>query len=730
MPDAGIGRGSSVSRVAITPSIGRNDPCPCASGRKYKHCCLAAADALHLKWNQLRQAEGQLIPELLQRALDRWGKDGFEEAQRRFYDGFEPPDDPPSDAEFESLFLTWFGLRFAPGAADAVTEPASRRHLADARDLSHLEQAFLREASRRPVSFHHVTAVDAGRSIDLEDLLTGETCRVLERSASRTVRRGGVLYARTVTVDGVSIMVGCGSTVLPPSYRADIAAMRDSLAGRSRRLTAEQAAAHDDTLRRWYLSAAEQVHHPAPPELRNTDGDRIEPTTMYFELLCTPDEAFVALRSLNLVERDESALLADATRDASGNLQAFNLTWNKAGNKLHANWDNTSLGSIEVDGGALVASANSTRRAARLRKQIERRLDDCVVFQRTVTESIEAMLEQARREGITRASRNVTGAYRDGSRTRQAALGRMARLTRARAGRSNAARGGADRGRPRVARRAARRLRMARRRRGWRARRAFQSGAGSGHVTPRLRRLTKSTTEHPPPRPSPNARRTKTWPRETTGADRLTLTHRRWHRRRIAAVGLITFRDQPRDDQMGANSLKKLDYTNLQHTPDDGLRYEIINGALYVTPSPKPVHQRVSKRLQRQLEAYFESREAGEVFDAPVDVILDRHDIVVPDLVVVTDPAQITDRAIEGSPTLLVEILSPSTSVRDRTLKARRYAEKSVPHYWIVDARQRTIDCYRLRKKAYEHLLTAKDDAAVEHLDFPGLRIDLGALWR
>ena len=181
---------------------------------------------------------------------------------------------------------------------------------------------------------------------------------------------------------------------------------------------------------------------------------------------------------------------------------------------------------------------------------------------------------------------------------------------------------------------------------------------------------------------------------------------------------------------MGANSLKKLDYTNLQHTPDDGLRYEIINGVLYVTPSPKPVHQRVSKRLQRQLEDYFESREAGEVFNAPVDVILDRHDIVVPDLVIVTDPAQVTDRAIEGSPMLLVEILSPSTSARDRTLKARRYAEKGVRHYWIVDGHQRTLDCYHLRNEAYELLFTVKDNGAVEHPDFPGLRIDLGALWR
>lgn len=185
------------------------------------------------------------------------------------------------------------------------------------------------------------------------------------------------------------------------------------------------------------------------------------------------------------------------------------------------------------------------------------------------------------------------------------------------------------------------------------------------------------------------------------------------------------------DSQVEIEGLKqKLDYDDLQDTPDDGLRYEIIDGALYVTPSPRPRHQRVSKRLQRQLEAYFEARELGEVFNAPVDVILSFHDVVVPDLVVVTAPAQVTERAIEGSPALLVEILSPSTANRDRKVKCQRYAEKGVVHYWIVDPARKWLECYRLVKTTYKHLFTAKGNTQLEHPDFPGLTIDLGALWR
>lgn len=382
----------------MTTSAGRNDPCPCGSGRKYKHCCLRAAETIEMQWHQLRHAEGRLIPELLRGALDAGGKDGFEDAQRRFYGPCKPPDDPSSDREFESLFITWFALRYAPEPPAGGTS-AARRHLEAAKGLSDLERRFLTEAARRPVSFHHVTAVDPGQSIDLLDMLTGETCRVTERSASQTVRAGGVLYARTLTVDGVSIMVGCGSTILPPTYRPDVARLRETFARDERHLSPDDVAAHDDALRWWYLDVAEQIHNPLPPKLQNTDGDPLAPTTLHFELRCTPDEAFGALKSLDVVETDESALLDEATRDRAGRLHSFHLTWNKAGNKLHASWDNTALGSLDVEGTSLVASVNSRRRATRLRKQIEKRLGSRVLFLREVVESVEAMLEQARRDG-------------------------------------------------------------------------------------------------------------------------------------------------------------------------------------------------------------------------------------------------------------------------------------------------------------------------------------------
>ena len=81
-----------------------------------------------------------------------------------------------------------------------------------------------------------------------------------------------------------------------------------------------------------------------------------------------------------------------------------------------------------------------------------------------------------------------------------------------------------------------------------------------------------------------------------------------------------------------------------------------------MTPAPSPFHQRASKRLQRQLERYFEDTGRAEVFNSPIDLILSPHDIAQPDLAVVTDRWSVVRRGIEAPPLLVVDkVLSPST---------------------------------------------------------------------
>ena len=172
-----------------------------------------------------------------------------------------------------------------------------------------------------------------------------------------------------------------------------------------------------------------------------------------------------------------------------------------------------------------------------------------------------------------------------------------------------------------------------------------------------------------------------------------------------------------------------LDYDDYAAIPPDGKRWELLEGDVHVSPAPSPRHQWSSKKLQRQLEDYFEARGLGRVFNAPIDVILTPHDVVQPDLVVVTNLGQISDRGIEGAPTLLVEVLSPSTVTYDRATKSRRYAALGVPHLWFLDPTGRRLECFRLDGQTWRLVLEGEGDRTVEHPDWQGLAIRLDDLW-
>ena len=131
----------------------------------------------------------------------------------------------------------------------------------------------------------------------------------------------------------------------------------------------------------------------------------------------------------------------------------------------------------------------------------------------------------------------------------------------------------------------------------------------------------------------------------------------------------------------------RLTYEDFCCLPNDGKRYEIIDGELFVTPSPFRPHQRVVTRLTRYLSTFVEENELGEVFVAPFDVVFSRFDVVEPDLLYVSKGrlSVLTEKNVQGAPDLVVEVLSPSTAETDRTIKLKLYARYGVQEHWIID---------------------------------------------
>jgi Uma2 family endonuclease len=156
--------------------------------------------------------------------------------------------------------------------------------------------------------------------------------------------------------------------------------------------------------------------------------------------------------------------------------------------------------------------------------------------------------------------------------------------------------------------------------------------------------------------------------------------------------------------------------------PNDRNRYEILDGELSVTPAPATRHQTVLGNLYRFL---------GKLFVAPTDLILAPTTVVQPDLIFIGGDRRhiVTERAIEGSPTLVIEILSPTTHRTDRVTKAQLYAKHNVPHYWLIDPDQRTLEVYELVIDHYDLVVSARDPELFTPSLFPGLSIRLADLW-
>ncbi|MDL2319490.1 Uma2 family endonuclease [Eubacteriales bacterium OttesenSCG-928-A19] len=162
-------------------------------------------------------------------------------------------------------------------------------------------------------------------------------------------------------------------------------------------------------------------------------------------------------------------------------------------------------------------------------------------------------------------------------------------------------------------------------------------------------------------------------------------------------------------------------------TWNDGNRYELIDGEVYMMDAPKRVHQEISAEIFNQLYTHLKGKTC-KAYYAPFDVRLnaDTHDntVVQPDLVVICDPSKLDDTGCKGAPDLIVEILSPSTMQRDQTLKFNLYLQAGVREYWMVYPDSGSVQVNLLEGDRYAiHPYSASDAIPVSVLD--GFAIDL-----
>ncbi|MFC7622600.1 Uma2 family endonuclease [Microlunatus sp. GCM10028923] len=152
---------------------------------------------------------------------------------------------------------------------------------------------------------------------------------------------------------------------------------------------------------------------------------------------------------------------------------------------------------------------------------------------------------------------------------------------------------------------------------------------------------------------------------------------------------------------------RPLTRADLADAPDDGHRYELIDGTLIVSPAPRLPHQRAVRRLLIELDAAC--TDGLEVLTAPFDVVLAEDTVVQPD-VLVARTSDLTETDLPVAPVLIVEVLSPSTRRFDLVLKRSRFESAGVEHYWVVDPDEPSITAWTLVDGTYRDSLRAIGD--------------------
>lgn len=175
----------------------------------------------------------------------------------------------------------------------------------------------------------------------------------------------------------------------------------------------------------------------------------------------------------------------------------------------------------------------------------------------------------------------------------------------------------------------------------------------------------------------------------------------------------------------------RMRFADLERMPEDGRRFELYDGELSEVPSPLPRHQRIALNIAAVLRRYEHSH-GGLVFVAPLDIVLDDHNVVQPDVVFFgADRASAIDlhRPIRLAPDLAIEILSPATESTDRGRKLRLLARFGVRESWLIDPIASVVEQFVLERASYVLTQTAGDADTIASRALPSLSVTVADLF-
>lgn len=362
-------------------TVGRNDPCPCGSGLKYKKCHLAIEEA-HSRAAEphrapVHDAGLQLVERIGRWAFDRFGRDELDAAASEL--GLD-------DVETGMGFIVPWIIFHHEIEAKPVVEWFA---LEEAGNISRRERELIDAQRQAWLGIWEVRETVPGKSMILADLLSGEKRLVQEATASRTLVARDVIMGRVVDFGDVSVIDGMYPFPLPPE---EASAVVENVQRAFKRRPVPIEWLREIITSRLIIASWRNVlddyaeRRSTPPRLTNTDGDP-------FRL--TVDRYRFAPTDRNAIEAAVGALKSSFPIEEHDDGTRF-ITFFKSGNRQHEHWDNTTIGVVFTSQDELRIETNSTRRGNALRKRIEKACRGLITdHQRTQTDAADLFAASA-----------------------------------------------------------------------------------------------------------------------------------------------------------------------------------------------------------------------------------------------------------------------------------------------------------------------------------------------
>ena len=339
-------------------------------------------------YDRWRRLDGEASEHMVRLAKRMYGEEGLATAWSDFHGSADIPLDE-SHPEFE-FFTRWFEYDWlpenGPGPGEALLE----------RDDSSIDPEILRLVETTldsPYSFLQVIALEPGMGFTARDILRKSDHRIIEHTASSTLERGSILYARVVEMDGIEFMMGNGTRVIPPAFKAELVTLREKILGEDPSTTSLLAdhllLDFEEQMRLFYFKLIDAASNPAR-DLQNTDGDAI----LFHAIRYGIPSFELAVQAFSDLEPEinNADLMGTDGKEHEGKSAVIH--WSKQ-RKGRGKDDTVVQAVFRIQATTIVAEVNSAKRAERARKEIERRLGKDAVYLGTEIHSPEGALKKA-----------------------------------------------------------------------------------------------------------------------------------------------------------------------------------------------------------------------------------------------------------------------------------------------------------------------------------------------